>query len=139
MFPYHLMDCCPDNFDRVQLQYDIDALGPHSTDLQRTKVQAQENRISRKIEAWIDVQKVYMPRTTLLHTWDDDHCKVGAAVWPSKILLYLPSTTLRLNATDALTQSTIVDDKLCLHLAQANDTLAVLHDHLLLKSYLTTW
>ncbi|KAK0436511.1 hypothetical protein EV421DRAFT_1892352 [Armillaria borealis] len=122
---------------QVRLQYDIDALGPHSTDLQCTKVQAQENHISRKIEAWIDVQKVYMPRTTLLCTWDDDRRKVGAAVQPSKIPLYLPSTALRLNAIDALTQSTIVDDELRLHLAQANDTLAVLHDHLLLKSYLT--
>ncbi|PBK91045.1 hypothetical protein ARMGADRAFT_1032118 [Armillaria gallica] len=109
---------------QVRLQYNIDALGPYSTDLQCTKVQAQENHISRKIEAWIDVQKVYMPRTTLLRTQDDNRCKVGAAVRPSKIPLYLPSATLRLNAIDALTQSTIIDDELRLRLAQANDTLA---------------
>ncbi|SJL09554.1 uncharacterized protein ARMOST_12934 [Armillaria ostoyae] len=57
---------------QVRLQCDINALGLHLTDLQHTKVQAQDNRIQRKIEAWIEVQKIYMPRTTLLQTWDED-------------------------------------------------------------------
>ncbi|SJL06441.1 uncharacterized protein ARMOST_09778 [Armillaria ostoyae] len=77
---------------QVRLQCDINALGSHSTDLQRTKVQAQENRIQRKIEAWIEVQK-----------------------------------------------NTVVDDEWRLRIAQANDTLAALREHLLLKSYLTAW
>ncbi|KAK0421727.1 hypothetical protein EV421DRAFT_1894097 [Armillaria borealis] len=125
--------------DRVWLQHDIDTLGPHSTDLQRSKVQAQANRIQRKIEAWIDVQKVYMPKTALLRAQDDDHHAVGKDIQPSKVPLYLPSTVLRLNAIDLTTQKVIIDDERCLRLAQANDTLALLRDHLLLKSYLTTW
>ncbi|KAK0435653.1 hypothetical protein EV421DRAFT_1892517 [Armillaria borealis] len=124
---------------QVRLQCDINALGSHSTDLQRMKVQAQENRIQRKIEAWIEVQKVYMPRTTLLCTRDEDRRAVGTTVPPSKIPLYLPSTALRLNAIDMTTQNTVVDDEWRLRIAQANDTLAALPEHLLLKSYLTAW
>ncbi|KAK0491685.1 hypothetical protein IW261DRAFT_1556825 [Armillaria novae-zelandiae] len=108
------------------LQYDINALGPHSTDLQCTKVQTQENRLGHKIEAWISVHMVYMPRTALLHAHDDDRRKFGVTVQPSKIPLYLPSTTLKLNAIDSLTQSTILDNEWHLRLAQANDVLAVL-------------
>lgn len=125
--------------DRVRLQHDIDTLGPHSTDLQRSKVQAQANRIQRKIEAWIDVQKVYMPKTALLRARDDDRRAVGKDIQPSKVPLYLPSTALRLNAIDLTTQKAIIDDEWRLRLAQASDTLALLRDHLLLKSYLTTW
>ncbi|SJL12375.1 uncharacterized protein ARMOST_15801 [Armillaria ostoyae] len=124
---------------QVRLQCDINALGSHSTDLQRTKVQAQDNRIQRKIEAWIEVQKIYMPRTTLLRTRDEDRRAVGTTVPPSKIPLYLPSAALRLNAIDLTTQSTVVDNEWQLRIAQANDTLAALREHLLLKSYLTAW
>ncbi|SJL18442.1 uncharacterized protein ARMOST_22031 [Armillaria ostoyae] len=102
-------------------------------------VQAQDNRIQRKIEAWIEVQKIYMPRTTLLRTQDEDRRAVGTTVPPSKIPLYLPSAALRLNAIDLTTQSTVVDDEWWLRIAQANDTLAALREHLLLKSYLTAW
>ncbi len=61
----------------VRLIDDMTGLGTHSTDLQCTRVQQQVNRISRKIEAWIDVQKVYMPRTTLLRARDDDRRAPG--------------------------------------------------------------
>ncbi len=44
---------------RVQLIDDMARLGTCLTDLQQTRVQQQANRISHKIEAWIDVQKVY--------------------------------------------------------------------------------
>ncbi|KAK0462322.1 uncharacterized protein EV420DRAFT_1734532 [Desarmillaria tabescens] len=71
--------------------------------LEEAQVQQQANCISRKIEAWIDVQKVYMPRTTLLCARDDDRRAPG------------------------------VERRL--RLAQAHDTLATLHDHLLLKSF----
>ncbi len=114
-------------------------LGTHSTDLQRTRVQQQANRISHKIEAWIDVQKVYMPRTTLLRARDDDCCAPGVEVHTSNIPLYLPSHALWLNAVDVGTQTTVIDDECRLHLAQAHDTLATLHEHLLLKSYLMIW
>ncbi|SJL07092.1 uncharacterized protein ARMOST_10435 [Armillaria ostoyae] len=107
---------------QARLIDDIKELGAHSTDLQRTRIQQHANRISRKIEAWIKIQKVYMPKTSLLHARDDDRRAPGIEIHPTKIPLYLPSTALRLGV-----------------LAQAHDTLAVLRDHLLLKSYLTIW
>ncbi|KAK0457087.1 uncharacterized protein EV420DRAFT_1271922, partial [Desarmillaria tabescens] len=124
---------------QIQLVNDMAVLGAHSTNLQRTRVQQQANRISHKIEAWIDVQKVYMPRTTLLRTRDDDRHAPGVEVHTSKISLYLPSHVLRLNAVQTNIQNTIIDNECQLHLTQAHNTLATLHDHLLLKSYLVIW
>ncbi len=80
-----------------------------------------------------------MPKPTLLCIWDEDHCAIRTTVPPSKIPLYLPSAALRLNAIDLTTQNTIVDNEWQLHIAQANDILAALHKHLLLKSYLMAW
>ncbi len=117
----------------------MNALGSHTTDLQRSKVQTQANHIGQKIKAWIDVQKVYMPRTTLLQVRDDVHCPAGIEVHSSKILLYLPSAALKLNAINPTIQITIIDDEQCLQLAQANNILASLCDHLLLRLYLTVW
>ncbi|KAK0237361.1 hypothetical protein EDD85DRAFT_953359 [Armillaria nabsnona] len=118
---------------------DIKKLGTHSTDLQRTRIQQQTNRISRKIEAWIEIQKVYMPKTSLLHTWDDDRHTPGVEIHPTKIPLYLPSMALQLGAVDPSPTNTTLNDERRLQLAQVHDTLATLCDHLLLKSYLTIW
>ncbi len=117
----------------------MNGLGLHSTDLQRTRVQQQANCIYRKIEAWIDVQTVYMQRTTLLHASDDDNCAPGVEVHATKISLYLPSAAIPLNAIDLTTHGTVIEDEHWLRLAQAHDTLATLCDHLLLKSYLMIW
>ncbi|KAK0463400.1 hypothetical protein IW261DRAFT_1554106 [Armillaria novae-zelandiae] len=132
------------NVSAVEIRHDVSpseliAQGLLLEEAQYVSVLSDENRLGCKIEAWISVQMVYMPRTALLHAHDDDRCKFGVTMQPSKIPLYLPSTTLKLNAIDSLTQSTILDDEWCLRLAQANDVLAVLQEHLLLKSYLTTW
>ncbi len=80
-----------------------------------------------------------MPKTSLLRARDDDRCAPGIEIHPTKIPLYLPSTALRLGAVDTGPNNTIVNDERQLWLAQAHDTLAVLRDHLLLKSYLTIW
>ncbi|KAK0453026.1 uncharacterized protein EV420DRAFT_1621640 [Desarmillaria tabescens] len=122
---------------QVRLTDDIKELGTHSTDLQRTRVQQQSNRISRKIEAWIEVQKVYMPKTSLLRTQDDDRHPPGTEIHATKIPLYLPSAALRLGAIKI--KNSVVEDEHRLRLAQAHDTLATLRDHLLLKSYLVIW
>ncbi|KAK0496159.1 hypothetical protein EDD18DRAFT_1075053, partial [Armillaria luteobubalina] len=94
---------------QVRLLADMNGLGQHSTDLQRARVQQHVNRISRKIEAWIEVQKVYMPRTTLLRTRDDDSRAPGVEIHPSKVPLYLPSHAVRLNAIDIVTHKTILE------------------------------
>ncbi|KAK0471641.1 hypothetical protein IW261DRAFT_1344265 [Armillaria novae-zelandiae] len=124
---------------QVRLIDDIKELGAHSTDLQRTRIQQQANRISRKVDAWIEIQKVYMPKTSLLRARDDDRRPPGVETHPTRIPLYLPSTALRLGAVDPGPKNTIINDERRLRLAQAHDTLAMLRDHLLLKSYLMIW
>ncbi|PBK98133.1 hypothetical protein ARMGADRAFT_1026237 [Armillaria gallica] len=84
----------------VWLQHDIMLL-----------VQAQANCIQCKIKARIDVQKVYMPKTALLHAQDDDHHAVGKDIQPSKVPLYFPSMALRLNTIDLTMQKAIIDDE----------------------------
>ncbi|KAK0493265.1 hypothetical protein EDD18DRAFT_1310625 [Armillaria luteobubalina] len=124
---------------QVRLTDDIKELGTHLTDLQWMRVQQQANRILRKTEAWIEVQKVYMPKTSLLRAKDDDQCPPGTEIHATKIPLYLPSAALRLGATDPAAQTSVIKDECRLRLAQAHDTLATLREHLLLKSYLVIW
>ncbi|KAK0443017.1 uncharacterized protein EV420DRAFT_1649434 [Desarmillaria tabescens] len=107
--------------------------------LEEAQIQQQTNRISRKIEAWIEIQKVYMPKTSLLCTRDDDWCTPGVEIHPTKIPLYLPLAALRLGAVDPSPTNTVLNDECRLWLAQVHDTLAILRDHLLLKSYLMIW
>ncbi|KAF8066722.1 hypothetical protein FPV67DRAFT_1768075 [Lyophyllum atratum] len=40
---------------------DSKALGPHATDLQRSKIIERRTRLWRKIEAWISIQQLYIP------------------------------------------------------------------------------
>ncbi len=80
-----------------------------------------------------------MPKTSLLRTRDDDWRTPGVEIHPTKIPLYLPLTALRLGAVDPSPTNTTLNDERRLWLAQVHDTLATLHDHLLLKSYLMIW
>jgi hypothetical protein len=71
-------------------------LGPNSTALQRTKVQDQANGLRRKIEAWRNIQALYIPSVTLLLDEAAKNAPVGAPElpvfeWP----LWLPSTIER--------------------------------------------
>ncbi|KAK0501813.1 hypothetical protein EDD18DRAFT_1307212 [Armillaria luteobubalina] len=115
----------------IEIHHDLEEAhsSKHCAEQNRTRIQQQANRISRKVDAWSEIQKVYMPKTSLLRV--ETH--------PTKIPLYLPSTALRLDAVDPSPKNTIINDERCLRLAQAHDTLAMLHDHLLLKSYLMIW
>ncbi|KAK0484153.1 hypothetical protein EDD18DRAFT_1311916 [Armillaria luteobubalina] len=124
---------------QARLIDDIKELGAHSTDLQRTRIQQQANRISCKVDAWSEIQKVYMPKTSLLRARDDDQHPPGVETHPTKIPLYLPSMALRLDVVDPSPKNTIINDEHHLRLAQAHNTLAMLRDHLLLKSYLMIW
>ncbi|KAF8867888.1 hypothetical protein BD779DRAFT_1482742, partial [Infundibulicybe gibba] len=44
-----------------RLRRDTALMGPHCTDLQRAKMLERSNRLRRRIEAWIEVQHLYMP------------------------------------------------------------------------------
>ncbi|KAG1797171.1 hypothetical protein EV424DRAFT_1592838 [Suillus variegatus] len=49
-------------------QRDISALGAHSTDLQRSKIQDRMNTLQRKVEQWCQVQLLYMPSVSRIRT-----------------------------------------------------------------------
>ncbi|KAG1889045.1 uncharacterized protein F5891DRAFT_1131886 [Suillus fuscotomentosus] len=43
------------------LRVDSSALGQHATDIQRTKVLTRRNALQHRLDAWTDIQKLYMP------------------------------------------------------------------------------
>ncbi|KAJ8694301.1 hypothetical protein PTI98_009225 [Pleurotus ostreatus] len=45
----------------ARLKLDANALGTHSTDIQRTRIQERRNRMKRLITAWQTVQEAYVP------------------------------------------------------------------------------
>ncbi|KAF8873377.1 hypothetical protein BD779DRAFT_1477029 [Infundibulicybe gibba] len=48
-----------------RLQVDMQNLGAEATDLQRAKVVEDSNRLQRRIDAWIEVQHLYIPQVIL--------------------------------------------------------------------------
>lgn len=77
---------------RRQLAVDLGALGPHSTDEQKTKVQVRSNVLQRKISSWITIQHLYVPALHLLRTRDDHTLPPDQREeCISDIKLYLPS------------------------------------------------
>ncbi|KAG1792867.1 hypothetical protein EV424DRAFT_1475732 [Suillus variegatus] len=44
-----------------RLRADVGALGQHSTDIQRTKILTRRTVLQRRIDAWTDIQVLYMP------------------------------------------------------------------------------
>ncbi|KAK0474993.1 hypothetical protein EDD18DRAFT_1367412 [Armillaria luteobubalina] len=86
-----------DGVHTEQLQYDLEreskALGPHSTDLQRAKVLEKEANLRRRIEAWMDVQRVYVPEIMGIRDQMDKDAE-GDCVVAWNIDLLLPSKLL---------------------------------------------
>ncbi|KAK0505439.1 hypothetical protein EDD18DRAFT_1344252 [Armillaria luteobubalina] len=86
-----------DGVHTEQLQYDLEqeskALGPHSTDLQRAKVLEKEANLRWWIEAWMDVQRVYVPEIMGIRDQMDKDAE-GDCVVAWNIDLLLPSKLL---------------------------------------------
>lgn len=76
----------------VQLKSDMDSLNSSVTSLQWTKIQKHKNSLQRKLNAWIMVQHLYMPKVSIICT-----CKSHAQSQQASIIkiynikLYLPS------------------------------------------------
>lgn len=121
-------------FTRNRLKRDISALGAHSTDLQRSKIQDRTNALKRKIEQWSQVQLLYMPSASRIRTTRDS----SAGAFEEKahnINLFLPSE-LKEHTPDA-----VCDERLCrfeweLRRGQSFDALDDLRRHLLLRTHL---
>ena len=54
-------------YRRRRLRADMSSLGQHATDSQRAALLERGNRIRRKIDAWGEIQHLYMPYVASLH------------------------------------------------------------------------
>ncbi|KAH7906050.1 hypothetical protein BJ138DRAFT_1138106 [Hygrophoropsis aurantiaca] len=105
-------------------------LGPHSTDIQKTKVQQSLNILQRKIDLWITVQILYMP-VVAVHRAKAASIST-AKVEPQKYKLWLPS---ELNQTDTCDVRLRENEWLLRH-AQAHDALNQIRQHLRVRYHL---
>ncbi|KAG1860956.1 hypothetical protein F4604DRAFT_1882528 [Suillus subluteus] len=111
--------------EQNRLKQDISALGAHSTDLQRSKIQDWTNALKCKVEQWSQVQLLYMPSASHIRTTRDS--SVGAFEEKAhNINLFLPSK-LKEHTPD-----TVCDKRLW----QSFDALDDLRHHLLLCTHL---
>lgn len=79
---------------RYDLEQESKTLGPHSTDLQRTKILEKEANLGQRIEAWMDVQRIYIPEIMGIREQIDKDAEGGCVItW--NIDLLLPSKLLR--------------------------------------------
>ncbi|KAG1844478.1 hypothetical protein F4604DRAFT_1884448 [Suillus subluteus] len=122
-----------------RLRADNASLGQHATHEQQTKILACSNSLQRHIEAWTEIQVLYMPSVSRLHatdaaglnsTWPSDDEETGCPrprpnsvkpedfqlLFPSDICSYAPQWSLRF--------------------AQANDTLDKCRSHVRLRHQL---
>lgn len=117
-------------YSRRKLAVDSAALGIHSTDLQRAKIVERSNFLRRKIEAWTDVQHLYLPAVAGMRLQTNN--QGGGSLSVSDIELHLPSNLPWTMACDPR----LVDAEWELRYAMAEVTLNSLRSHLLLRSRL---
>ncbi|KAG1788040.1 uncharacterized protein HD556DRAFT_1434199 [Suillus plorans] len=123
---------------QCRLARDIELLGGHPTDLQRTKLQERSNILRRKIEQWSKVQLLYMPVVARLRASDIPTSRTHSTEEKvHEIELWLPSKIYG-DAADPVHQC---DATLCqyeweLRRAQAYDALDELRRHLRLRAHL---
>ncbi|KAK0457575.1 uncharacterized protein EV420DRAFT_1643914 [Desarmillaria tabescens] len=66
--------------DQLRLKHAYAGLGPHSMDQERAKVTEGLNRVRRRLEAWFEVQQVYMPAVVVLRAeWTKNQLATKAA------------------------------------------------------------
>ncbi|GBE78370.1 hypothetical protein SCP_0112550 [Sparassis crispa] len=102
---------------QYHLRQDTEGLGAHSTDLQWAKVIKRCNALHHKIDAWADMQQLFMPSTVALRT------RTAAAavkeVPVQEMALYLPSES----PSGTPCNSRIQRYELRLRVSQAHDAL----------------
>ncbi|KAG6819307.1 hypothetical protein H0H93_013170 [Arthromyces matolae] len=111
------------------LRRDMEELGPHSTDLQRSKVIERSNRLLRKIEAWMSIQVLYMPQVAPIRTRSEIQ---GGDEMPSakNVDLLLPSSILSKGSFD----TKFLDYEWRLRYAQAHAVLDEIRRLILLRT-----
>ena len=106
------------------------SLGLHSTDLQRAKIIERSNYLRRKIEAWIEVQHMYIPALIIVRS--RANVKGGGSLAAQDVKLYLPSEIPQSIPCD----NDLVESEWELRYAMADVTLNALRSHLILHSRL---
>ncbi|KAK0505584.1 hypothetical protein EDD18DRAFT_1098920 [Armillaria luteobubalina] len=117
---------------QLDLQKEMKALGPHSTDIQCVKVLDKTSRLRREIDSWMDVQLVYMPEVRSIHG-EQDRTAGGECVVAWNIDLLLPSTLL-------MNHNIMCDQRLLhyeweLRCAQATEALGIVRRKVILEMY----
>lgn len=112
------MHCVSNPAYRRRLCVDAKALGVQSTDLQHTKVLERRNRLQRKIDAWCNVQLLYMPAVAALRAKDADNT-VASVVTAENMDLLMPSQVLGRISCDV----SLAEYEWRLRYAQAHDAL----------------
>ena len=84
---------------RRRLRADINGIGQHATDNQRAALLECGNRIRRKIEAWSEIQHLYMPSVASLRAKVDREGG-GKPQDATTLELFLPSQILSLVECD---------------------------------------
>ncbi|RPD56066.1 hypothetical protein L226DRAFT_546322 [Lentinus tigrinus ALCF2SS1-7] len=113
-----------------RIKKEASALPAHATDIQRARALEHQNALHRRVDAWIDIQQLYMPgvaiqRQRLLAAND-------TAALPYNIPLLLPSA----NVTTVPASPNLMELEWRLRRAQAFDALADLRAHLEVRSHL---
>jgi len=113
------------------LALDTTDLGPHSTDLQRSKILECANSLQRKIDAWSEIQHLYLPAVAMLRCRSD---QAGGGHPPAahELELHLPSKVIPIMNCDWR----LVEVEWRFRQAQAESALNELRGQLLIRSRL---
>jgi hypothetical protein len=115
------------------LKADKSAIGLHPTDTQLAKLRERSNALHRKIVAWTSIQQAYMPGASVIRQRGERVKQaVNVDIEPEDVELCFPS---------AVGRRALYDDKLRRYewehrIAQANDALNEIRDHLRLRAHL---
>ena len=109
------------------------ALGQHSTDLQRSRIQERTNTLRSKIAAWSSVQELYIPGTATLRASAAAEAAPDAPLpHPCDLPLWLPSALSSRTACDAQLRQC----EWGLRVAQGYDTLTEIRNNLRMLTHL---
>ncbi len=117
-------------FRRRRLKTEVEALTDHATDIQRAKVQERQNVLRRRIDAWTEIQQLYMPgiatyRVRLISQVEDCYL-------PHNIPLLLPSAAVSFIPC----APSLLQQEWRLRCAQAFDSLGDLRGHIEMRTHL---
>ncbi|EAU83273.2 hypothetical protein CC1G_12790 [Coprinopsis cinerea okayama7 len=110
-----------------RLRYEFNALGDHSTDLQRAKVTQRSTSVQRRIDAWMTLQNIFMPMVA-----GQRESETGPADTTFDIPLHLPSSV----CSTMLLEARLLECEQRLRVAQAETALHDIRVLLLMRTQL---